>query len=241
MIDHDLPGPWTFHGTQRHDGRDAWCWRAPDGQTLLIVPAFPQAPGAPTPMSLVGHNAETYHSEGRIRVRFTPTVLIGRIHLPYPAPDAVPGLLDALLRAQRPEATQAAYDALTAAAEAWCLATMSTWIRGRHPSARATLNPSDASWTLEVTIGDARERPKTRVLPPAATAFFRPVSHRRVLVFPEVPDRPRSAHDRIAAAAWAAQTRDRLTAAFDAAAWAPKEEMRRQFLRDLARLTRWAG
>jgi hypothetical protein len=240
MNDRHLPGPWTFGGTQRHDGRDAWCWRTPDGQTLLVVPAFSQTPGTPTPMSLVGYSAAPYHSDGAIRVRLTPTVLIERVRLPYPTPEAAPALLDALLQAQQPAYTREAYAALTALAEAWCLATAGTWAAaGQHLVAKATL--SDDSWTLDVSIGGRRERPRTRILPPDAAAFFRPVDVRRILVFPEVPDRPQTAHDRMAAAAWVEQTRHRLLAAFDAAAWPPKEEMRRQFLRDLAKMDRWAS
>jgi hypothetical protein len=239
MNDRALQGPWTFDGTRTHNGRDAWCWRAPDGQMLLVVPAVPQTPGTPTAMSLVGYNAELHHSDGSIWIRSAPTVLIERVRLPYPTPEAAPTLLDALLRAQQPAYTREAYAALKVLAEAWCLATMGTSATGQHPVAKATL--SDDSWTLDVWIAGRRERPRTRTLPPAAAAFFHPVDPDRIIVFPEIPDRPKTAHERVAAAAWAEQTRQRLLAAFDAAAWPPKEEMRRQFLRDLAKMDRWAS
>lgn len=236
----DLDGPWTFQGAHRHDGRDGWRWENPQGQSLLVVPAYAQAPGTPTAMSLVGHTAEPYHSEGRIRLRLVPATLIPRVHLPYPAPEEAEGLLGRLLDHQRPEITRGAYDALEAVAEAWALATMNTYSRTCGACAKMTLSLADSAFSLEIFIGQQKERAKTRKIPDAAVAFFRPIEHRRVLVFPEVPQRPQSAHDRVAFADWIERTRTRLLAAFDAADWAPKEDLRRQLLRDLDRLPRWA-
>lgn len=236
----DLPGPWTFQGQYRHDGRDGWRWENPQGQSLLVVPAYAQAPGTPTAMTLVGFTAEPYHSEGRIRLRFVPSTLISRVYLPYPAPHEIDGLLGRLLDHQRPENTSAAYDALESVAEAWALATMTTWTGVRSPHAKMTISLSDVTFSLNISIGHYKERTKTRRIPQAVADFFCPIEYRHILVFLKVPRRrPQSAHERIAVADWIEQTRTRLLATFDTAAWAPKEDLRRQLLRDLDRLPRW--
>jgi len=238
MTNRDLAGPWIFHGTARHDGRDAWIWQNPQGHSLLVVPAYTQAPGKLTAMTLVGHVLEPYHIDGKIRLNINPVPLIARVHLPYPAEDEIPGLLDRLLDHQRPERTQAAYAALKAAAEAWSLATMSLWTE-RFSSGRITLSLLDGTWLLEISSGSTKERPKIRRLPEAIINFFRPIDVRPITVFPKPPKRAQTAHDRLATAAWVKHAQERLLAAFDAADWAPKEALRRQLLKDLRSLERW--
>jgi len=238
MTNRDLPGPWTFQDTVRHDGRDAWRWQNPQGDSLLVVPTCAQAPGKPTAMSLVGHVLEPYHVDGQVRLNVKAVPLIARVQLPYPAEDEIPGLLGRLLDHQRPERNQPAYAALEAAGEAWSLATMSVWTE-RLSCGRIVLSLSDSTWSLELSSGNAKERPKTRRLPEAIVDFFRPVDVRRITVFPEPPKRAQSGHDRLAAAAWAEAAKQRLLSAFDAADWAPKEGLRRQLLKDLRSLDRW--
>lgn len=238
MSNRDLSGPWTFQGTVRHDGRDGWAWTNPAGDSLLVVPAYDLVPGRPVAMSLVGHVLEPYHVEGQIRINVKAVPLIPRVWLPYPAKAEIPGLLGRILDHQRPERTHDAYAALEAVAEAWCLATMGTW-SDRLSTGRALLSPGDGTWSLELFTGGSKERPKTRRLPDAIAAFFRPIDHRCITIFPKPPKRAQSGHDRLAAAAWAETTERRLLAAFDAANWAPKEGLRRQFLKDLGSLQRW--